>query len=224
MLNILVNFTLLLSLLACLQTTTIQVDEFNINNQNLIDYINEGKLKMRSTTLSTQKRAIMVLGVTGVGKSTLVNYLSDIPLRCTRINGVWRLDLAQPNTTSTQTCDFKRIGHLNSETIYPSTCTPSKTNISDDHLVTYIDTPGFQDNRGFEIEIGNSFFREEVLRQVEYLKFLLMINHADVIDRRVQFYDTIKRLSDFLGKKEVFFLFRDTIVNLKYQQSSESNE
>ena len=205
MLKILVNFTSLLSLLTCLQSTKIQVDDFNRNNQNLFDYINEGKLNMRSTMLSTQKRAIMVLGVTGVGKSTLVNYLSDIPLKCTRINSVWRLDLAQPNSTSTQTCDFKRIGHSNSETIYPSTCTPSKANTSDDHLVTYIDTPGFQDNRGIEIEIGNSFFREEVLRQVEYLKFLLMINHADVIDRRFQFYDTVKRLSDFLGKKKSFF-------------------
>jgi hypothetical protein len=90
------------------------------------------------------------------------------------------------------TCGFK-IGHKNSETLYPSACTPN------DKQVTYIDTPGFQDNRGFEIEIGNSFFRHEIIRQVDELKFLVLLNHADVIDRRVQFFDTVKRFSDFLG-------------------------
>ena len=158
--------------------------------QDLIEFINEGKLKM--STLGCQKKAIMVLGLTGVGKSTLVNYLNDIPLKCTRINSVWRLDLANANVTLQAACGFK-IGHKNSETLYPSACTP------DGKQVTYIDNPGFQDNRGFEIEIGNSFFREEIIRQVEHLKFLVLLNHADVIDRRVQFFDTVKRFSDFLG-------------------------
>ena len=52
----------------------------------------------------------------------------------------------------------------------------------------FIDTPGFQDNRGFEIEIGNSFFREEILKQVDELKFLVLLNHGDVIDRHVIFF------------------------------------
>ena len=178
-----------------LEDTSLKV-ELKLGNglvlhQDLIEFINEGKLKM--STLGCQKRAIMVLGLTGVGKSTLVNYLNDIPLKCTRINSVWRLDLANPNVTLKATCGFK-IGHKNSETLYPSACTPEGKE------VTYIDNPGFQDNRGFEIEIGNSFFREEIIRQVDYLKFLILLNHADVIDRRVQFFDTVKRFSDFLGK------------------------
>jgi hypothetical protein len=177
-----------------LDDTTLKVELKQANGsivfQDLIEFINEGKLKM--STLGCQKKAIMVLGLTGVGKSTLVNYLNDIPLKCTRINSVWRLDLANANVTLQATCGFK-IGHKNSETLYPSACTP------EGKQVTYIDNPGFQDNRGFEIEIGNSFFREEIIRQVEHLKFLVLLNHADVIDRRVQFFDTVKRFSDFLG-------------------------
>ena len=161
----------------------------SIKSQDLIEFINEGKLKM--SNLGCQKKAIMILGLTGVGKSTLVNYLNDIPLKCTRINSIWRLDLANPNLTLT--CGFK-IGHQNSETLYPSACTPPGKQVS------YIDNPGFQDNRGFEIEIGNSFFREEIIKQVDDLKFVILLNHADVIDRRVQFFDTVKRFSDFLGK------------------------
>ena len=47
--------------------------------QSLIEFINEGKQKMSNT--GCQKKAIMVLGLTGVGKSTLVNYLNDVPWR-----------------------------------------------------------------------------------------------------------------------------------------------
>jgi septin family protein len=172
-----------------LEETSLSVElkqaDGSIKTQDLIEFINEGKLKM--STLGCQKKAIMVLGLTGVGKSTLVNYLNDIPLKCTRINSNWRIDLANPNVTLDTTCGFK-IGHKNSETLYPSACTPN------DKQVTYIDTPGFQDNRGFEIEIGNSFFRHEIIRQVDELKFLVLLNHADVIDRRVQFFDTVKNL------------------------------
>ena len=145
--------------------------------QSLIEFINDGKKKMSST--GCQKKAIMVLGLTGVGKSTLVNYLNDVPLKCERNNnGQWRVDLANPNVTLK--CKFK-IGHKDSETLYPSACTP------EGKQVTYIDTPGFQDNRGFEIEIGNSFFREEILKQVDELKFLVLLDHYDVMSRQVFF-------------------------------------
>ena len=146
--------------------------------QSLIEFISDGKKKM--TNEGCQKKAIMVLGYTGVGKSTLVNYLNDVPLKCERKNdGQWRIDLANPNVTLT--CKFK-IGHKDSETLYPSACTP------EGKQVTYIDNPGFQDNRGFEIEVGNSFFREEILKQVDELKFLILLNHADVMDRQVFFF------------------------------------
>jgi len=197
----------LLTFLNCLQNTSLSVELMQANgtiiSQELIEYINEGKHKIVSS-FSIEKRAIMVLGLTGVGKTTLINYLNGIPLKCTRINGVWRLDLATNTTTTNSSalkCDFLKIGHTNSETLYPMACSPKN---GAQQRVTYIDTPGFQDNRGFEVEIGNSFFREEILKNVEELKFLLLISYADVIDRRVQFYDTVKRLSDFLGE-EIYF-------------------
>jgi energy-coupling factor transporter ATP-binding protein EcfA2 len=182
-----------------------------INNENgsiiykdLIEFINDGKLKMSNP--GSKKQAIMVLGLTGVGKSTLVNYLNDIPLKCAKVNGVWRIDLENPNITLE--CGFK-IGHKNSETIYPSACTPPGK------LVSFIDNPGFQDNRGFEIEIANSFFREQIIENVEDLKFLILLNHGDVLDRRVQFFENIKRFSDFLG----IFNNNDTNVLRKFSKS-----
>ena len=169
-------------------TVDISNENGSIVYKDLIEFIKDGKLKI--SNLGSKKQAIMVLGLTGVGKSTLVNYLNDIPLKCGKINGVWRIDLENPNITLE--CGFK-IGHKNSETIYPSACTPPGK------LVSFIDNPGFQDNRGFEIEIANSFFREQIIENVEDLKFLIVLNHGDVLDRRVQFFENIKRFSDFLG-------------------------
>ena len=196
MIKIIISF--LAILVAVIQTETtykslkVEINQVDgsTSEQDLIEFINNGKDKMSKSTTS-RKRAIMVLGLTGVGKSTLVNYLNDIPLKCIKINGVWKIDLAETNQTLS--CGFK-IGHKNSETLYPSACTASFSK-----QVSFIDTPGFQDNRGFEIEIANSFFRQEILKQVEDLKFLLVLNHDDVINRRVQFFDTIKRFADFLG-------------------------
>ncbi len=169
-------------------TVEITNENGSIVYKDLLEFIKDGKFKM--SNLGSKKQAIMVLGLTGVGKSTLVNYLNDIPLKCAKINGVWRIDLENPNITLE--CGFK-IGHKNSETIYPSACTPPGK------LVSFIDNPGFQDNRGFEIEIANSFFREQIIENVEDLKFLILLNHGDVLDRRVQFFENIKRFSDFLG-------------------------
>ena len=81
----------LLTFVNCLQNTNLRVELIQANgtikSQDLIEYINEGKLKMSS--FSIEKRAIMFLGVTGVGRTTLINYLNGIPLKCTLINGVW---------------------------------------------------------------------------------------------------------------------------------------
>ena len=163
-------------------------------SQNLIEFINEGKEKMKLHLIRQKTKAVMVLGLTGVGKSTLINYLNDVPLKSIRINGVWRIDYA--SNSSSISCQLK-IGHKNSETLYPSVCTSSNRDFY------FIDNPGFQDNRGFEIEIAASFFRHEIIKKVDYLKFLILLNHDDVIDRRVQFFETIKRLSALLGAFEM---------------------
>ena len=43
--------------------------------KNLIEFIEDGKKYL--TNLKVEKKAIMVLGLSGTGKSTLVNYLNN---------------------------------------------------------------------------------------------------------------------------------------------------
>jgi energy-coupling factor transporter ATP-binding protein EcfA2 len=142
-------------------------------------------------TISTKKNVVMVLGLSGTGKSTLVNYLNNIPLVSIKQKGVFIVDLKYPNVTLSECF---AIGHKkSSKTLYPCSYSPVNEDFS------YIDNPGFLDTRSLSIEIANGYFRKNILNNVENIKFLLLITHQSLQVRGVQFRNTIKVFSDFLG-------------------------
>jgi hypothetical protein len=158
--------------------------------KDVIEFIEENKIYLNEQK-NPRERALMVLGLSGTGKSTLINYLNDIPLICLKKNGKWVLELESPNNTLPG--GFK-IGHLTkSETLYPSVYSPPNKNYS------FIDNPGFKDTRGLSIEIANGFFREQITQKINHLKFFILIAHQDLNERGQQFRDSIKAFSDFLG-------------------------
>lgn len=102
----------------------------------------------------------------------------------------WVIELQSVN--SSLPCGFS-IGHSSSShTDIPSGYTPPGKDYS------YIDTPGFKDNRGFEIDIANAFSTNLVTKSVNQLKFLILFDYFDIIDRGQKFLDTIKRFSDIM--------------------------
>lgn len=64
---------------------------------------------------------------------------------------------------------------------------------------SFIDTPGFNDNRGISYEIANSFFRTMILEHVKRIKLLLLIEENDLYTRGDQFIKSINPFSNFLG-------------------------
>jgi outer membrane lipopolysaccharide assembly protein LptE/RlpB len=139
--------------------------------------------------------------LTGTGKTTLVNYLNGVQLQCLRdrVSRKWILEIA--SNSSSLPCGFK-IGHGTvSETIFPAVYTAPGEDFS------YVDNPGFQDNRGISNEIANNFFRNLVTEAASEFKFLLLLTHQDLQLRGQQFRDTIKRFSEILG------IFNSTSVN-----------
>ena len=176
-------------------TINVMNSEGLLVEKDLFEYIEECKKNVTNfyNTYSVQKKAIMVLGLTGSGKSTLINYINGVPLVCKYIKGdkKWIIDVASDNVTLTG--GFK-IGHkIYSETQFPAAYTPPGADF------TYIDNPGFRDTRGISVEITNGFFREQITRGISELKFLLLVTHRDLEDRGQKFRDSIKGFSDMLG-------------------------
>jgi GTPase SAR1 family protein len=153
-------------------------------------------------TNNIKKKAVMILGLSGTGKSTLVNYLIGFPLICKRIDGQWKIELANINN------EGAKIGHTSrSKTFYPSVYSTINSDFS------FIDTPGIKDNRGISVEIANAFFRQEVLKDVDELKFVLLITYHDIYVRGDQFRASIKALAEFLG------IFDESNVHSKISSS-----
>jgi len=162
-------------------------------DRDLFEYIKDGKMKMleNSRNCSIAKKAIMVLGLSGTGKSTLINYLNDVPLVGIQIGRSWRVNPKNPGVTLP--CGFE-IGHnKHSEAHLPSAYTPPGSDFS------YLDNPGFGDTKGIEIGIANAFFRKEITQSIDEFKFLLLITSKDLDERGQQFRDSMERISEFLA-------------------------
>ena len=133
--------------------------------------------------------AVIVIGDTGVGKSTILAFLSGGEL-FVRYDGL-KPTLDCPNNP------YVKIGHEK----YSETSIPSKIVI--DSLAFY-DCPGFRDNKGEEYEISNSFFVQRLLDIYSKVKIVLMIDESHISEARA---DKLPRLTKNLLKS--FKTFED---------------
>ena len=137
---------------------------------------NQQKLKMLESNCSQiASKAVLALGLSGSGKSTLINYLNGVPLISRRKGLNWILE--PESNQNLLPCGFS-IGHGGNA----HTAIPSWYNFNGSEY-SYIDTPGFSDNRGLEIDIANTFAIKQTIRSVKSLKFLVLIFYDDLNER-----------------------------------------
>ncbi|MBL9029258.1 MAG: hypothetical protein JNK42_02155 [Caedimonas sp.] len=128
-----------------------------------------------------QEEAILIIGDSGEGKSTLLNYLADIPLNGKRNKGSAKLiiDTDKP-------LNGAELSHgIRSKTSLPSGCQK------------YWDCPGFLDTRGPVQNIVNAFSIYKLAKGTENLKVLVTVSENTIEGSRAS---TFLKLISNLGK------------------------
>lgn len=113
--------------------------------------------------LTNNTEAVMVIGTTGQGKSTLTYFIAGNNTKL----------ISYPHNALQKyikDCNQK-IGTNStiSATIFPNLVTHLETNTA------YYDNPGFDDTRTDCVEIANSYFMNKVVKDLERVKFVLVI-------------------------------------------------
>ena len=131
-------------------------------------------------------KSALVIGKTGVGKSALVNYLTNPEKMEVKLYKDPTKKYSKGNLViKVKSCpDSPIIG----DNVNATTTTPNKWGM-------YWDCPGFDDNTGAEQDIANAFFIKKVFDTSKDIKLILVIGWKD-FDGNV---NELKRLTDTLG-------------------------
>lgn len=113
--------------------------------------------------------AVIMIGDTGVGKSTIMSFLAGSEL-------VVKFDGLKPTLDTTQKTKIK-IGHEK----FSETSVPTKVVIEN---MAFYDCPGFKDNKGEEYEISNSFFVQRLLDIYQKVKIVLVVDETHISEAR----------------------------------------
>lgn len=149
------------------------------------------------------EEAIIVIGNTGAGKSTFVNYLAGCTMKFVRckdlgISGIGKTVVVASKREGGSKDELMPIGHeKESKTFMPQIMR------DEDEGLTFCDCPGFLDNRGEEINISNAVNVKNALAQAKGVKVVILINyHSLMADRGKGLSDMLTICSSLFGHAE----------------------
>lgn len=162
------------------------------------------------------KDIICILGNTGAGKSTFINYVEGVEYEHVRVEfesllsegegektrKVETRSVLQPKTGS-KVPEIMKVSHsLKSETFVPDV----KDAVGDlGEGVVWADCPGFLDSRGEEIKIANAINISKVLTAAKSMRVVVLINKASVDAAKSQGITELRRMIvDLFGGEEYF--------------------
>jgi len=159
----------------------------------LIHCISQGQIEAKK---AEEKDVIIFIGNTGAGKSTTVNYLYGCKMQLQSAEELG-IDVLDPVVT-VMGKELMPIGHTKeSKTFMPQIENDKQNNF------TYIDCPGFLDNRGPEINIANAVNIKNAIKESKSVKVLMLINYFSLkADRARGLSDMLKISTSLFGNSQ----------------------
>lgn len=129
----------------------------------ILDYI---KIQDKNLVLATQSDVVLVLGITGSGKSTLTLLLTGAELEAKEIDGAEGSFLIVDKNNK-----ISGTSTTTSKTIVPDLM------IEEMNGTAFYDCPGFGDSRGAKIDIAATFAIRKLLNFAESFKFIFTASY-----------------------------------------------
>ena len=179
--------------------------------------------------LVRDKNVIMVVGKTGVGKSTLIQGIAGKQIHTLSHTSSFSGETATKTVYGAQDAleEFE-IGHGKvSKTKSLSAYLREDVFSGKDYV--YLDSPGLEDTRGVEMDIATSALLSQVAKRCNSLRFVILIHCASLLEDRGNAFRTIIKFAkrfvqDFAESKYSFmFLFTHTDEIGMSRSSSDTN-
>lgn len=150
---------------------------------------------MTESTKAKKRDLILVVGDSGTGKSTAVNWFAGCTMEEQKMTGCHKKNLVVSPQSAIP--EVMAIGHKESRTLIPCVGVMQSNE-------AFCDCPGFHDNRGQEINISNAVNIKNVIMASRSVKLLVLIPYAALIgaDKGRQAKNLQKTIDDLFGQEE----------------------
>lgn len=168
-----------------------------VNPFNIPSYLALSSKAMQAKSAVKGKDVVVVLGSTGAGKSTTIQYLTGAEMVQKKVMGIDHIEAKEDNDITRM---LKSSPESKSETRYiasvPVNYETGNRFRKNTKEIWICDTPGFEDSSGPEVDAANGRGIVEALKQAKSVRIILLQNYRSLGNR----FEGIQKLVQTLAK------------------------